>query len=74
VLSWGPCWYFQEQFFEGKTHELSTDYYVMRYDVEVSGFPSSYAGHLSLLRLTEDDYRGVERIEEWPSWNLPVLQ
>jgi hypothetical protein len=74
VLSWGPCWYFQKQFFEGKTHELSTDDYVMRYDVEVSGFPSSHAGHLSLLALTEDDYSGTQRIEEWPSWDLPVLQ
>ena len=74
VLSWGPCWYFQKQFFDGKVHELSTDDYVMRYDVEVSGFPSSHAGHLSLLALTEDDYRGTERIEEWPSWDLPVLQ
>ncbi len=74
VLSWGPCWYFQKQFFDGKVHQLSTDDYVMRYDVEVSGFPSSHAGHLSLLGLTEDDYNGVERIEEWPSWDLPVLQ
>ena len=74
VLSWGPCWYYQKQFFDGKVHELSTDDYVMRYDVEVSGFPSSHAGHLSILRLTEDDYNGVERIEEWPSWDLPVLQ
>ena len=74
VLSWGPCWYFQKQFFEGKIHELSTDDYVMRYDVEVSGFPSSHAGHLSLLALTEDDYSGTQRIEEWPSWDLPVLQ
>ena len=74
VLSWGPCWYFQKQFFDGKAHELSTDDYVMRYDVEVSGFPSSHAGHLSLLALTEDDYKGTQRIEEWPSWDLPVLQ
>ena len=74
VLSWGPCWYYQKQFFEGKVHELSTDDYVMRYDVEVSGFPSSHAGHLSLLALTDDDYSGTERIEEWPSWDLPVLQ
>ncbi len=74
VLSWGPCWYYQKQFFEGKVHELSTNDYVMRYDVEVSGFPSSHAGHLSILRLTEDDYKGVETIEEWPSWDLPVLQ
>ena len=74
VLSWGPCWYYQKQFFDGEVHELSTDDYVMRYDVEVSGFPSSHAGHLSILQLTEDDYRGVERIEDWPSWDLPVLQ
>ena len=46
----------------------------MRYDVEVSGFPSSHAGHLCLLRLEEDDYPGTTRIEEWPSWDLPVLQ
>ena len=48
--------------------------YLMRYDVEVSGFPSSHAGHLCLLRLKEDDYPGTTRIEEWPSWDLPVLQ
>jgi hypothetical protein len=74
VLSWGPCWYAQKQFFEGKIHPLSTSEYVMRYDVEVSGFPSSHAGHLCLLRLKEDDYPGTTRIEEWPSWDLPVLK
>ena len=74
VLSWGPCWYFQKQYFEGKAHALSTDRYVMRYDVEVSGFPSSHAGHLSLLRLAEDDYAGTRRIEDWPSWTLPILK
>jgi hypothetical protein len=74
VLSWGPCWYAQKQFFEGKIHPLSTPEYLMRYDVEVSGFPSSHAGHLCLLRLKEDDYPGTSRIEEWPSWDLPVLK
>jgi len=74
VLSWGPCWYFQKQFFDGRVHSLSQERYVMRYDVEVSGFPSSHAGHLCLLRLKEDDYPGTTRIEEWPSWDLPVLQ
>ena len=49
VLSWGPCWYAQKQFFDGKIHPLSTPEYLMRYDVEVSGFPSSHAGHLCLL-------------------------
>jgi hypothetical protein len=74
VLSWGPCWYYQKQFFDGRVHRLSTPDYLMRYDVEVSGFPSSHAGHLCLLRLTEDDYPGTTRIDEWPSWDLPVLQ
>ena len=39
VLSWGPCWYAQKQFFDGKIHPLSTSEYLMRYDIEVSGFP-----------------------------------
>lgn len=73
VLSWGPCWYFQKQFFEGQVSKLSQPGYLMRYDVEVSGFPSSHAGHLCLLNLTEDDYPGTQSIEEWPTWTLPVL-
>jgi hypothetical protein len=74
VLTWGPCWYHQKQHFDGKVSKLSTPQYVMRYDVEVSGFPSSHAGHLVLLRLKEDDYPGTKRIEDWPSWDLPVLK
>lgn len=74
VLSWGPCWYYQKQYFEGTINKLSTKDYLMRYDVEVSGFPSSHAGHLCLLRLKEDDYPGTKNIEEWPSWDLPVLK
>ena len=74
VLSWGPCWYTQKQFFEGKTNALSKPDYLMRYDVEVSGFPSSHAGHLCLLRLKEDDYPGTTVLEEWPSWTYPVLE
>ncbi len=74
VLSWGPSWYSQKKNFEGKTSDLSRPNYLMRYDVEVSGFPSSHAGHVCLLRLTEDDYPGTTAIEEWPSWTLPVLK
>jgi hypothetical protein len=74
VLSWGPCWYVQKQYFDGRVSKLSTASNVMRYDVEVSGFPSSHAGHICLLRLTEQDYPGTTRIEEWPSWDLPIFQ
>ncbi len=28
VLSWGPCWYYQKQFFEGAVHKLSTKDYL----------------------------------------------
>ncbi len=74
VLSWGPCWYHQKSFFQGRVSEHSTARNLMRYDVEVSGFPSSDAGHLCLLGLEEDDYPGTTRIEEWPSFDLPILQ
>ena len=60
VLSWGPCWYHQKQYFSGKLDELSKPHYLMRYDVEVSGFPSSHAGHLCLLNLEEDDFTYAE--------------
>ncbi len=74
VLTWGPCWYFQKGFFEGKNHALSQRNHLMRYDIEVSGFPSSHAGHLCLLRLREDDYPGTTRVEQWPTWDLPILK
>jgi hypothetical protein len=74
VLTWGPSWYFQKQFFSSRDHPLSKQRGVMHYDVEVSGFPSSHAGHLVLLGLKEDDYPGTKRIEDWPSWDLPVLR
>ena len=74
ILTWGPGWYHQKQFFEGRAHALSTARNLMRYDVEVSGFPSSHAGHLCLLGLKEDDYPGTSSIEEWPSWTLPILR
>lgn len=97
VLTWGPSWYYQKQFFTGhaispaaqlehpelqaannsslESHPTREDHESMlRYDVEVSGFPSSHAGHLVLLRLKEQDYPGTKIIEDWPSWNLPVLK
>ncbi len=73
-LSWGPCWYHQKRYFEGKVHALSTPMHLLRYDVEVSGFPSSHAGHICLLRLREQDYPGTKLIEDWPSWDLPIFR
>ena len=47
---------------------------LLRYDLEVAGFPSSQLGHLMLLRLRERDYPDTRVVEDWPSWNLPILR
>jgi hypothetical protein len=78
-LSWGPCWYHQKRYFEGRVNPLSTSDYLLRYDVEVSGFPSSHCGHICLLRLREQDYvwpdgRVAKVIEDWPAWDLPIFR
>src|SRR4051812_31858102 len=74
VLPGGPSYYFQKQFFSGADHPLSTASTLMHYDLEVSGFPSSHAGHLVLLGLKDQDYPGTKRIEDWPTWTMPVLR
>ena len=75
VLTWGPSYYFQKQFFSGADHPLSKPgQRLMHYDLEVSGFPSSHAGHLVLLGLKDQDYPGTKRLEDWPTWTLPILQ
>ena len=75
VLTWGPSYYFQKQFFSGEDHPLSKPgTRLMHYDLEISGFPSSHAGHLVLLGLKDQDYPGTKRLEDWPTWTLPVLQ
>lgn len=73
-LTWGPSWYHQKQYFTGEEHPLSDQENILRYDIEISGFPSSHAGHLVLLDLYEDEYPNTSKIEEWPSWTLPVLE
>ncbi len=47
---------------------------LVRYDIEVSGFPSSHCGHLVLLQLHDQQYPGTRGLEDWPSWNIPILQ
>ena len=74
VLTWGPCYYYQKKFFSGKDHPLSKPNELMHYDLEVSGFPSSHAGHLVLLGLTNQDYPHCVRIDQWPTWDLPILR
>ena len=74
VLTWGPCYYYQKQFFSGKDDPLSKPDQLMHYDLEVSGFPSSHAGHLVLLGLKDQDYPHCLRIDQWPTWDLPILR
>ena len=74
VLTWGPSYYYQKQFFSGADHPLSTPTRLMHYDLEISGFPSSHAGHLVLLGLKDQDYPGTKRLEDWPTWTLPILK
>jgi hypothetical protein len=74
VLIWGPSYYHQKQFFTGADHPLSKPDRLMRYDLEISGFPSSHAGHLVLLGVKDQDYPGTSRLEDWPTWTLPILQ
>ncbi len=74
VLTWGPDYYYQKQFFSGHDDPLSQGKFRMHYDLEVSGFPSSHAGHLVLLGLKDQDYPNTKRIEDWPTWDLPILK
>jgi hypothetical protein len=74
VLTWGPDYYYQKRFFSGHDDSLSQPERLMHYDLEVSGFPSSHAGHIVLLKLQQQDYPGTKRIEDWPTWDLPIFR
>src|SRR5262249_48483485 len=76
LLTWGPCYDFQRQFFEGKPHKLSEPFTVLRYDIEVSGFGSQALGHVCLLNLRDQTYPGSDgkATQGWPTWTTPVLR
>jgi hypothetical protein len=74
VLTWGPDYYYQKRFFSGKDHPLSKPDQLMHYDLEVSGFPSSHSGHIVLLNLRDQDYPKTQKLEDWPTWDLPVFR
>ncbi len=73
-LTWGPCFDYQKQFFTGDIDKVSTAPYLLRYDVEVSGFGSHQSGHLCLLRLHEQMYPGGDSTEHWPTLCLNTLK
>jgi len=76
VLTWGPCYLYQRQFFAPVAHQLSEPLTVVKYDIEVSGFGSQALGHVCLLNLTDQTYPGSEGTETkgWPTWTTPVMR
>jgi len=73
-LTWGPCFDYQKQFFRGVDDPVSRWPWILRYDVEVSGFGSHESGHLCLLRLREQMYPGGVSKDHWPKLGLNTLK
>ena len=73
-LTWGPCFDYQKQFFRGTDDPVSRWPWILRYDVEVSGFGSHESGHLCLLRLREQMYPGGDSKDHWPKLGLNTLK
>lgn len=73
-LTWGPCFDFQKQFFTGKDDKASGYPYLLRYDIEVSGFGSQQSGHLCLLRLKQQTPPGTVGTKGWPTLGLNTLR
>jgi len=73
-LTWGPCFDYQKQFFTGTEDKESRFPFLLRYDVEVSGFGSHKSGHLCLLKLKEQMYPGGDSTDHWPTLCLNTLK
>jgi len=73
-LTWGPCFDYQKQFFCGAVDKVSQYPYLLRYDIEVSGFGSHQSGHLVLLRLKNEIYPGGDSKDHWPTLCLNTLR
>ena len=74
VLSWGPCWYSQKQFFDGKLQPLSTPEYLMRYDIEVSGFPSRTPATSACCASRKTTIRARRGSRSGRAGTCPILQ
>ncbi len=76
VLTWGPCYGYQRQFFAPKPHDVSEPLTILKYDLEISGFGSQALGHVCLLNLQNQTYPGSDGTETrgWPSWTTPVMR
>ena len=76
VLTWGPCFDHQRQFFSGVADALSDSKTIMKYDLEISGFGSQALGHVCLLNLKDQVYPGSDgtSTQGWPTWTTPVMK
>jgi len=74
ILTWGPGFNHQQQFFSPEMDRISEPFCLMKYDIEVSGFGSEALGHVCLLNLKEQAYPGAELSKGWPTWTTPVLR
>lgn len=74
VLIWGPGYDAQKTHFSGHDNPVSIADARLRYDLEISMFPSSACGHLFLLGLSDQHYPGTRVIADWPSWTGPILR
>jgi hypothetical protein len=73
VLTWGPGFEHQKQFFAGEADSIAQPPHHLHYDVEVSGFGSHQSGHLALLGLTSQMFTGAASLQEWPTLGLNTL-
>ena len=74
ILTWGPGFNHQQQFFSSNVDGISEPFCRMKYDIEVSGFGSEALGHVCLLNLREQVYPGADLSKGWPTWTTPVLR
>ena len=76
VLTWGPCYEYQRQFFQASAVSLADPQTLLKYDLEISGFGSQALGHVCLLNLQDQTYPGSDGTKEkgWPTWTTPVMR
>lgn len=76
VLTWGPCFDHQRNYFSPIAATISEASTVLKYDLEISGFGSAALGHVCLLNLKDQTYPGSDGTAEkgWPTWTVPVMR
>lgn len=76
VLTWGPCYDHQRNYFSPIADTVSEPLTVLKYDLEISGFGSAALGHVCLLNLRDQTFPGSEGTSTrgWPKWTVPVMR